>query len=589
MALLIDFLRYILWMIAKFGFYIMDLVYSVMIDVAAIDIWDIGVTGSSSSIVEQFWDLFVGFTTIAVVVRLGWYLTSSLFKTDKETVGIESIVKRFVMIFVVIFVINLVPTIGRSFSNLNAEFLGAIKGDNNIPSTLVLTTSSREQTGYWTEEGEYVTDDEYDVITVELIDSQTDGINNAQWYDGVVSWFTGGKSYNYFPDIVDLLVLCVLAIYSALLFCLSTVEVAKRIWELIMLIIIGFLPISSLINDGRQFSEWLKMIFCIYFSNFMQVMMILIVLTVLAGLQKVHIWIWIVMLIGGLFFSINGSNKIAQLLGVDTSTTVLQDMANLSLAGRPLIGAGAMAGGAALGLAGAGANATTRLGGKALGGLGKDYGKVQQSTSYSKDYETGSDPKLESMNSPEAFKTALRNVNDNETGGTSQVGSSGSSSDSSGSARSDDYTSQELDTSSELGSEDANTSNPQVADGVQDTYENQALNESPQNYDNAEVSNASIDKGIGKSSYQEALGEVGSQKQIQRKAKAQEKASQKPQTHYSYTQTPLWKENSAGDRFQKWAYQKKGVSGWVSRKGYNALDSAYRRSLERHQGRRYHR
>lgn len=424
MQLLEDFVRWLLWLIAQAAFWLLDNIFNSLEAVATLDVLSFG-----NGFVFRLWDKVMIFFGVAVAVRLIYLLLNEGLNPEK--ILIENVAKRLILVMVMMMVINIMPNIlqgvGQASRVLinNMNYFVGVENDL-VPSTLIISSANavqNDQDGYYTSEGEFIgiTSLSVDDINAGGGINEGDGTLSTIPIIGGIADFGAGivgqKDYRYFPNTLYLFILLFISLYACALFVVVALDIAKRWCELIVMIVLSPIPISSIIQDGSQMVTWMKMYISVYLSNFVEFMMIFVTIWLMTYAGDQGFFVQIIILLAGLLFSLTGSNKIAQLLGIETSGSTLQDLANVSMVGRGIAGVAAGIGGIASSIIGGGGRAL----GYAVGGVGSsNYGKV--STTVSTQQQVTED------NVPADYRSA-QSMNDNLSrarGSASMGGASGS-------------------------------------------------------------------------------------------------------------------------------------------------------------------
>ena len=393
MSLFVDIFRTLLWLIGSVGFWIMDNVYSVLQTVAQMNIFEFKFSDTGINIIQFWQDNFMIFLGLAIAIRLMFLFISDLINPEK--LHIDSIFKRFFMIVMCVVAMHALPIGMQAIGNAsewmvqNIQYMTGVES-NIVPSTIIISSGNAVSDGYTTSEGETiqsmmtVTKDDIDAFSIN--DASSDGI-----IDAIGDYLTANKSYKYFPDTMYLMLTVFIGIYAAILFVIVGFDICGRWFELIALVVVSFIPISSIVKDGEQMMQWLKMFINIFLSNYLEYFLALISIYMMFVVSDYGLFVQIVFMLAGLLFTLSGSQKVSQLLGIETSGNTLQELANASMIAR---GIGGMVGGAfKMGASFVGVGSRTivggglRLSGYSHGGLGiNNYGNETETISHSEQY-----------------------------------------------------------------------------------------------------------------------------------------------------------------------------------------------------------
>ena len=382
--LVTEAIRELLWSITKACLIPMDAVYSLIESAIKFDVWTDFTDSKGNSVLQQWWKVAVMFLAFAVIVRLLAHFLDGI--KDIKKIVEEDLAKKLVIIIITIFLVGSLPVflkgMGSAFSLYSKNIMLFFGGDeNSSPSDIILTACDDSHFTYWVENKDGVPE----VVEVNSYIS-IDEIQDINEKEGGV--------YKHFSEMY-LFFICILVSISVLILMFTTaLDVFKRWFEIIVMVFFSFIPISSLIDEGDGFKDWLKAIFFAYMSNFAQIFITTLAMSLTLAVKDKGIFFQIMTCIGGFLFAQQGSNYLARFMGIDTSGSTLQQLSQVAMVGQ---GIGSLAGGlsraaksvvstvgGALGNAG---NAISRTAGRFLGGVGlNNYGKLQTSISTSSEY-----------------------------------------------------------------------------------------------------------------------------------------------------------------------------------------------------------
>ena len=387
MQLLEDFIRYVVWIVCEVAFWVVDEVYDILGVIAKIDILSL-----NNGFVLSLWENFMGALAAAVIIFAIPIFFNAMMNPDK--MSSSGFLKRGILLLTIVFLTRFLPIGMNMVSDMSEYAISRISymldvPANFVPSSMIVSAGNAAQndidTGYYTSEGEYV---DTGMIYITVADIQERGINAGSGgvsdipiLGGVADFgasIAGLKNYTYFPQTMYLFITLFIAIYACVLFLIVMLDIAKRLIDLIMLILVSPIAIASIIKDTHLMMTWTKMFVNIFLSNYFEYFFALFSIMSIQMFASLGLFVQIVFMFAILLTALNGSQKIAQLLGIETSGNTLQELANMSLAAR---GFASMASGVAnIGRTFLGGG--VRLAGSAVGGVGSlDYGR--STTSYS--------------------------------------------------------------------------------------------------------------------------------------------------------------------------------------------------------------
>ncbi|WP_423064724.1 hypothetical protein [Erysipelothrix rhusiopathiae] len=186
----------------------------------------------------------------------------------------------------------------------------------------------------------------------------------------------GDGAYLYFDTLGDLFMLLIMGAFSSIMFILIGIQIAQRLFSLMMKVLVAPIPISGLVNpDDTSFQRWYRMIISDVVSNFTQLLLVNVVMifSVSQLVRNNGVWVTLVVFLGGIMVCLTGIPELSSLIGGDTSTSgVMQQLASIRQAssgfGRTVGSTGKTLGSVAKkGLSGA-----SNIG-KKVGGVGKGF------------------------------------------------------------------------------------------------------------------------------------------------------------------------------------------------------------------------
>lgn len=253
-----DAIRSLFWAIAKLFLSIGDWIYDIINMVINIDI-------SNSKVIIYTWSFMLIFLSFACFFRIAFVI---LQKTadDNESLDTSKLMKKLGSVFLVV-------ALSTTFFNFSLVAPGYIvKTYNNVitydermtSSTAVISATAK--TPVTSSLGEMSSTDE--VINIKTIDEKLNEEENGE--------------YIYFLGYAELLLCVVGAIIVAVLQINLIVDTVLRLFLNIFRFVIGFIPISSLVEDHSTCGDWVRDMI----SDAMMMMFVPISLNMVYGLMS---------------------------------------------------------------------------------------------------------------------------------------------------------------------------------------------------------------------------------------------------------------------------------------------------------------
>lgn len=387
MDLMIKGVRWILWLLCKGCFFLVDSIYNIIRPIVTFDI-------ASNEMMWQWWGGICLFIGVFVFIRIiAMFLKAGIdeeYRLKKDPVHI------IVRVGAIMVVVIMMPMIVKYFTASSSYFIdkmGSIFGVKESFAYEERYTGNAE-----VDEQIKKIYDAYDGMPSQLLlSSATNGtyppyqlinINETKggmdsWLDGVpilghafdiVSGLIGADGdFQYFPDTTMLIFLIVEAFVACYLFVLMAIQIGQRMFSIALKIIMSPIPISGLVNeDDKTFSLWVKLLTADLLSNILQFLLLLLVMMIIStpAVQKMGLVAQGIFFLGGMLAVIVGPSSVAQLIGGDgmgiyqtmQALQTIQTMKGITQGA--LSKAGSMAGAtAAMGVYGIG----RMIGGKSLG------------------------------------------------------------------------------------------------------------------------------------------------------------------------------------------------------------------------------
>lgn len=334
-------IRGLFWAIAKLFLSIGDWIYEILDIIINIDL-------SGSNVILYTWFFMMIFLTFACFFRIGFVL---LQKTadDEESIDTSKLIKKIGGVFLVV-------TLSTTFFSFTLAAPGYIvRTYNNVitydermtSSTAVISATAK--TPVTSSLGDMSSTDE--VISIETIDEKLNEKESGE--------------YVYFLGYAELLLCVVGAIIVAILQITLVVDTAIRLFLNIFRFVIGFIPISSLVEDNSTCGDWVKdmisdalmMMFVPISLNMVYGLMSTSAFTLLNGIVRIIIFAVALMAIsktGDMIAKYMGASNLSKGNGIGGMVTGLGSMMAIRGAGSVIKGAGKYipkaAGGAAGGI-----------------------------------------------------------------------------------------------------------------------------------------------------------------------------------------------------------------------------------------------
>lgn len=366
MRMITDLLRILIWGFVSAIMIIMDFVYETTMKVASLDILSLDIVWNAWTILSTFLGIIIIFRVISMVLK---------YYTDYEGTYNLNIFSTMMRVGTVVLVMAMLPfmakqasLIGKTLVN-NVNMVTGVSVDT-VPSTLLI--SSVHASVYETEDGLKIPKN-YNLSDISINDRE-------------------GDKYIFFDPMSDLVILLIVGGVGMVGFLINALQIAQRLYALAMKILISPLPIASLVDsESDQFSQWVRMCLSDLISNFIQILLLTLILQISASkvIRLQGAWVTIIMVLAGVLTLLTGVPELARLIGGDTSGgSAIQQFASIRQATRG-IGSGfnkaaRTAGGAIKSTAGAGltVGAVGAYGvGRSLGGKSmNDLNSNQEST-----------------------------------------------------------------------------------------------------------------------------------------------------------------------------------------------------------------
>lgn len=333
---IIEGIRVIVWALCSAMLYLMDMAYSGIKAVILLDF-------SGSELLWKIVSAFEGLIGLAILIRV-IVMVLKLYSDDEEMMKfkIPDFLSRFFLVSVILVLLPFILGFAGKLTTFGVDNIGYFAGSpsSQVPSTTIVSAYTNSTNG---------TDNVYKLTDVDINKRQPGNRNE----------------YIFFPDISQIFIMFIIGTGASAIMVLTTVDVAKRVYELVILVAACPLPLSAFITkSNNSFSEWWKMIVAIYATNYAQVVLVILTMTIMSSqlVQSGGVWVQLSFLIGGLLAALGGIPQVARLLGAETGlSNTLQQVAHLRQATSGAArSAGAVAGAASAGAMKLGGNVASK-------------------------------------------------------------------------------------------------------------------------------------------------------------------------------------------------------------------------------------
>ena len=325
--LVVGVFRGILWYFCQFTFYLMDLIYGVIEDLAKLNLGDF-------SFIWQWWKGLCILLFFFIILRMAvQYFKASI---NEDELGKVDPINLIVRLGAIALITLLLPSIMTGLSSVSS-------GLTENLSTIITSDIKVDKPSHVIASAGYQGD-------IETFDYNSIDINAK----------ADGK-YIQFPSSFDIIFAVVASVVADLVFVFIGIQIAQRIVGLLLKILISPFALSGLISpEDNTFSLWFKLCIADFLTGFFQIVLVMLVMSATASVPLQPI-AKVIFFIGALMAVMNAPAGIAQLLGGDVGVgTAFQQMQSLMM-----LGTGAQMAGNAVLTAG---SMAAYAGGRALGG-----------------------------------------------------------------------------------------------------------------------------------------------------------------------------------------------------------------------------
>lgn len=334
MDLVIDGVRWVLWILVKGSLFLIDSVYNIIRPILTFDI-------GSSSIIWQWWTALMIFLFIFTLLRV--VAMTLKMAIDEEYVMKLSALQTFYRILAIAFIVAMTPVAIKEATAFSSVMMDSVAKtfvvDNNFANTKPKTDDKEKQKQIEKLYKEYegmpsqifissASNGKYPPYQLIEINSTEGGMDH--WMDGV--FILGGffnvtsaligadGDYVYFPDTTMLIFLIVEGVCGAYMFLLMAIQISQRMISIGVKILISPYPISGIVNpDDRSFGLWVKLISADLISNVLQYVILLLVMAITSSkaAQNFGIVGQGIFFLGGMLAVLIGPGQVAQIIGGD--------------------------------------------------------------------------------------------------------------------------------------------------------------------------------------------------------------------------------------------------------------------------------
>lgn len=338
-----DIIRSFLWGILSALLWLSDQAFTMMKAIALVDVSEIGEVWAWWSGLISFVVFFMFIRLIAIVIK------STTNEEFKEKVnGVNTLIK----VFLISAAIGFFPIAMKYITSTSVYAISTMSNrlgynvEQFKPSTFIINTSMAAQAG-------------------------TSAANLNYNINLDINEKENGK-YKFFPTYDKLFILIGIGIVASFGFIIAAIQIASRIFTLIMKVLISPLPISALLNpEDQSFKMYVRMCISDVITNYVQILMVIVILGVSGNptVARIGALAQMILLIGGIMVLTKGMHELAQLIGGDVAGgSVLQQIAAIRQSsagvGRGMAAIGGGVAGAALTAGALGAYSAGRAMGK---------------------------------------------------------------------------------------------------------------------------------------------------------------------------------------------------------------------------------
>lgn len=334
MDLVIDGVRWVLWILVKVGLFLIDSVYNIIRPILTFDI-------GANSIIWNWWSILMIFLLLFTLLRV--FAMTLKMAIDEEYVMKLSALQTFYRILAIAFIVALTPLAIKQFTAFSSVVMDSVAKtfvvDNNFANAKPKTDDPEKQKQIEKLYKEYegmpsqifissASNGKYPPYQLIDINATEGGMDH--WMDGVpilggffnvTSALIGADGdYVYFPDTTMLIFLIVEGVCGAYMFLLMAIQISQRMISIGVKILISPYPISGIVNpDDRSFGLWVKLLSADLISNILQYVILLLVMAITSSkaVQNFGIVGQGIFFLGGMLAVLIGPGQVAQIIGGD--------------------------------------------------------------------------------------------------------------------------------------------------------------------------------------------------------------------------------------------------------------------------------
>ena len=334
MDLVIDGVRWVLWILVKGSLFLIDSVYNIIRPILTFDI-------GSSSVIWNWWSILMIFLLIFTLLRV--FAMTLKMAIDEEYAMKLSPLQTFYRILAIAFIVAITPLAIKEATAFSSVMMDSVAKtfviDNNFANAKPKTDNKLQQDIVDKLYKEYegmpsqifissASNGKYPPYQLIDINATEGGMDH--WFDGVpviggifnvTSALIGADGdYVYFPDTTMLIFLIVEGVCGAYMFLLMAIQISQRMISIGVKILISPYPVSGIVNpDDRSFGLWVKLISADLISNVLQYIILLLVMAVTSSkaVQNFGIVGQGIFFLGGMLAVLIGPGQVAQIIGGD--------------------------------------------------------------------------------------------------------------------------------------------------------------------------------------------------------------------------------------------------------------------------------
>lgn len=335
MKVFMDLVRTFFWFLTTAFLSFFDMIFEAIQNIATIDI-------SQFDFIWQWWGALCMLLYFFIAVRMIVRFLRTL--VDDDILERFDPVKMIARIAAVAIIIGLLPNILGALSNVSTiaiQNIDIMTGNDGAKASQIIVNGARQ-------------DGDKDIADWKQIE-----INDYKKDE---------KKYNYFNDTWQIVFLLASSATGCVIMIFIGLQIAQRLVGLAFKVLLSPYALSGIVDpDDRTWSTWCKLVLGDLLTNFYQMLLVLLALTLIPAIQISGL-AHVIFLLGALMAVMNAPSGVAQILGSDIGVgTALQQMQTLNMMGHVMSSGASLVGAAATTTAAAGIYGTGRvLGGQSL-------------------------------------------------------------------------------------------------------------------------------------------------------------------------------------------------------------------------------